>query len=166
MVRTLCGIHTIKDANFFINWLQNFSSIFRFQSKQSQARRSLILRKNEGVLAYPQCFRGNPHLSDATIDAVVQFYCEDGISRVSSNSKDTIQVNKKRVPVRFMEMTVLDAFRIFNERFPDVIARSTFYLLRPRTVKKASPHETCMCIIHENMNLLLTVCICCTLIWM
>ncbi|CAF2736002.1 unnamed protein product, partial [Rotaria sp. Silwood2] len=80
-----------------------------FQSKQSQARRSLILRKNEGVLAYPQCLRGNPHLSDATIDAVVQFYCEDGISRVSSNSKDTIQVNKKRVPVRFMEMTVLDA---------------------------------------------------------
>lgn len=142
----------------------NFSSILRFQSKQSQARRSLILRENQGILAYPQCLRGNRNLSDTTIDAVVQFYCEDGISRVSSNAKDTIQVKKKRVPVRFMEMTILDAFRIFNERFPGVIARSNFYLLRPRTVKIASPHETCMCITHENMNLLLTVCILCMLI--
>jgi hypothetical protein len=45
-----------------------------------------------------------------TIDVVSQFYSEDGISRVSSNSKDVIQINKKPVAVRFMEMTVLDAF--------------------------------------------------------
>jgi hypothetical protein len=95
-----------------------------------------------------------------TVDAVIKFYCEDGISRVSSNSKDTIQINKKPVAVRFLEMTILDAFRIFEERFPGTIKRSTFYSLRPRQVKIATPHETCMCIIHENMDLLLKVCFC------
>ncbi|CAF4623453.1 unnamed protein product [Rotaria socialis] len=126
-----------------------------FNSGQNQARRSLVLRKNGGVLAYSQCLRGNLPLSDATFDAVVKFYCEDDISRVSSNVKDTILINKQPVPVRFMEMTVLDAYRIFNERQSDAVARSTFNSLRPREVKIASPHETCMCTTHENMDLLL-----------
>ena len=133
-------------------------------SKPNQARRSLNLRINQGMLAYPQCLRGNAPLSDATIDSVVKFYCEDGISRVSSNAKDTIQINKKPVAIRFMEMTVLDAYRLFNERFPATVARSTFNNLRPREVKIATPHETCMCIIHENMDLLLKVCLYCTYI--
>ncbi|CAF5073501.1 unnamed protein product, partial [Rotaria socialis] len=41
--------------------------------------------------------------------------------------------------VRFMEMTVLDAYRIFNERQSDAVARSTFNSLRPREVKIALP---------------------------
>lgn len=97
-------------------------------------------------------------LSDDTVNKVFQFYSEDGISRVSSNSKDAIQINKQPVAVRFMEMTVLDAFRIFDDRFPGAVGRSIFYSLRPREVKIAAPHETCMCIIHENMDLLVKVC--------
>ena len=117
------------------------------------------MRTNQGILAYPQCLRGNLSLSDATFDAVVKFYCEDSISRVSSNAKDTILIHKQPVPLRFMEMTVLDAYRLFNERHPGVIARSTFHTLRPREVKIAALHETCMCIFHENMDLLLKVCV-------
>ena len=109
-------------------------------------------------MAYPQCLRGNLPLFDVIFDTVIQFYCEDGISRVSSNPKDTILINKRPVPVRFMEMTVLDAYRIFNERHPGDVARSTFYSLRPREVKISSPHETCMCTIHENMDLMIKVC--------
>jgi hypothetical protein len=138
--------------------------IVRFNSKQNQARRSLVLRETEGALVYPQCLRENPSFSDQTIDAVVKFYLKDGISRVSSNSKDTIQINKKTVAVRFMEISILDAFRIFNERFPDPVGRSTFNSLHLRQLKIASPHETCMCIIHENMDLLLKVCVCYKLI--
>jgi hypothetical protein len=93
------------------------------------------------MLTYPQCLRGNIPLSETMIDAVLKFYCEDGISRVSSNSKDTLKRNGQAIAVRFMEMTILDAYRIFNERFPETVARSTFY----------------MCIIHENMDLLLKV---------
>ncbi len=136
----------------------NIFSFTRFDSNQNQAWRSIVLRRNHGTLAYSQCLRGNVSLSDDTVNKVVQFYSEDGISRVSSNSKDAIQINKQSVPVRFMEITVLDAFRIFDDRFPGIVERSTFYSLRPREVKIAAPHETCMCIIHENMDLLVKVC--------
>ena len=143
-----------------ITYYLNFSFI-RFNSRQNEARRSLILKNNQGILAYPQCLRGNLPLSDETFDAVVKFHSEDSISRMSSNAKDTILINKQPVPIRFMEMTVLDAYQLFNERHPRAIARSTFHSLRPREVKIASPHETCMCIIHENMDLLLKVCVYC-----
>ena len=96
------------------------------------------------MLAYPQCLRGDIPLSDATIDSVAKFYCEDGISQTSSNFKDTIKINGQPVAVRFLKMTVLDTYRIFNERFPRAIARSTFIALRPREVKIAKPHDTCM----------------------
>ena len=56
-----------------------------------------------------------------------------------------------------MERTVLDAFRIFDDRFPGAVGRSTFHSRRPREVKIDAPHETCMCIIHENMDLLVKV---------
>ncbi|CAF1544040.1 unnamed protein product [Adineta ricciae] len=115
-----------------------------FQSKPNQARRSLVLRKNNGILAYPQCLRGNIPLSDSTVDTVLKFYCEDGISRTSSNSKDTIKINGQSVAVRFLEMTVLGAYQIFNERHPGLVARSTFNSLRPREVKTATPHDTCI----------------------
>ncbi len=81
------------------------------------------------MLAYVQYLRGNNPLSDATIDAVVKFYCEDGISRTSSNSKDTIKINGQPVAVHFLEMTVLDAYPIFNERYPGAVVRSTFTAL-------------------------------------
>ncbi|CAF3870776.1 unnamed protein product [Rotaria sp. Silwood1] len=132
----------------------------RFESRPNQARRSLVLRKNNGILAYPQCLRGsNRPLSDSTIDAMVKFYREDGISWTSSNSKDTIKINGQPVAILFLEMTVLDAYQIFNERHPDTVSRSIFNALHPKEVKTATPHDTCMCIIHENMDLLLKVCI-------
>ena len=135
-----------------------FSSI-RFQSKPNQARRSLILLENKGVLAYPQCLGGNIPLSDATLDAMISFNYEDGISRISSDSKDTIKINGKTVAIRFLKMFILDAYRIFIDRLSGAVARSTLNALRPKKVKVAKPHDTCMCIIHENMNLLLMVCI-------
>ncbi|CAF1469541.1 unnamed protein product [Adineta ricciae] len=106
---------------------------YQFQSKVNHARRSLVLRKKRGVLAYPQCLRGsNRALSDSTIDDVVKFYREVGISRTSFNSKGTIKINEESVAVRFLEMTVLDAYQIFNERHPGAVSRSTFNALRAR----------------------------------
>ncbi|CAF4657939.1 unnamed protein product, partial [Rotaria socialis] len=113
--------------------LSSFRLISTFNSKPNQARRLLVLRINNGILAYPQCIRGNNRpLSDSTIDAVVKFYREDGISRTSSNSKDTIKIDGQPVAVRFLEMTLLDAYHIFDERHPGAVARSTFNALRPR----------------------------------
>jgi hypothetical protein len=115
------------------------------------------MRDNDHALVSPQYFRGSKSITAEAITAVIEFYQEDGISRISSNSKDVIHIKKKPVTVRFMETTLLDAFREFNKRNPGVVGRSTFYSLRPRNVKIISPHETCMCIYHKNMQLLLQV---------
>ena len=117
----------------------------------------LILRHNGDVLAVPQYFSGNPPISIDTITTIIDFYLEDGISRISSYSKDTTQINGITLSIRFMKMSVLDAFPLFNERFPGLVGRSTFYSSRPRDVKIVSLHDTCMCITYENMNLLIKV---------
>ena len=122
-------------TKFFNKIISYTSFVIRFESTQHQARQSLILLHNEGVLAVPQYFSGNPPISDDTITTIIDFYREDGISRVSSNSKDTIQINGITVSIRFMEMSVLDAFRLFNERFPGLVGGSTFYSSRLRDVK-------------------------------
>ena len=91
------------------------------------------------------------------VNTVIAFYQEDGISSMSANSKDILRINQKAESVRFMEMTVLDAFRKFVRRNPGLVGSSVFYSPQPRNVKITSPHETCMCIYHENMHLLLKV---------
>ena len=90
--------------------------IFGFHSRPNQTCQSLVLRKSGGVLACPQYLRGNLPLSDSKSDAVVKFYCREGISGTSSNAKDTILINKQPVSVGLMEVTIVDACRVFNER--------------------------------------------------
>ena len=150
-------------SNHHIRW-PSFTwhpSIVKFNSRPNQACWSLVLRKSQGILACSRCSYGNMLLCDATFDAVVKFCCENYVSRTLSNAKDTIPINKQLVPIRLTEMMVLDACRTFNERHPGVVALPTFCACRPREVKIASPHETCACIIHEKMDLLLKVCVCC-----
>jgi hypothetical protein len=112
---------------------------------------------NEHVLICSQCYHGNKSITTEAINAVIEFCQGDGISRISSNSKDAIYIEKKPVTMRFMETTSLDAFHEFNKCNSGVVGCSTFYSLRPRNVKIISPHETCMCIYHENVQLLLQV---------
>ena len=129
----------------------------RFQSTEHHARHAVQLRKNNNVLAFPQYLCGNTAIPEEVINTVTAFYQEDGISRMSANSKDVIRINQKAESVRFMEMTVPDAFRQFDKRNPGLVGLSVFYSLRLRNVKIVSLHETCMCIYHENMHLLLKV---------
>ncbi|CAF1125124.1 unnamed protein product [Adineta ricciae] len=155
---------TIQESNELLSGLKKLYAD-SFNQNQIRLDDRLFFEKNSGILAYPQCLRGtNRALSDSTIDEVVKFYREDGISRILSNSEDTIKIDGQSVAVRFLEMTVLNAYRIFNEQHPGPVARSTFNALRPREVKTATPHDTCICITHENIDLLLKVCAICMLI--
>ena len=129
-----------------------------FESTDHQARQALLLRQHKGILAFPEYSRGNRCLPDTTVTLVKEFYLQDGTSRASSYKKDVIQIRKIAVPVRFMEITIREAFRQFQLDYPMVeIGKSSFHSLRPRQVKILAPHETCMCMFHENMNLVLTV---------
>lgn len=129
-----------------------------FDSTDSQARQAILLRDEKGVLAFPEYSRGNKFLENETIEQIVQFYLEDGISRVSSNTKDVLKIKNELVAVRYMEMTVGEALRKFYAEYPSIqVGKSSFFALRPRQVKLNSPHETCMCQVHENMSLVLQV---------
>ncbi|CAF3774578.1 unnamed protein product [Rotaria sp. Silwood1] len=127
-----------------------------FGSSEHQARQAILLRRERNVLAFPEYSRGNKPLDDDTVQLVVQFYLQDGISRVSSNTKDVLKIKNELVPVRFMEMSIQEALRKFYNEYPNVkVGKSMFYCLKPRQVKISSPHETCICQTHENMSLLL-----------
>ena len=140
-----------------LNWGRTELSQW-FGSTDHQARQAILLRRDQYALAYPEYCRGNKTLAEETIESVVQFYLQDGVSRISSNTKDVLRINGELVPVRFMEMSIREALRKFYEDNPTVnIGKSTFYCLRPRQVKITCPHDTCMCQVHENMNLLLQV---------
>ena len=129
-----------------------------FNSSERQARRSLQIRANKGVLANPEDLRGNKPLDTAVADAVIKFYEEDWISRVSTNKSDVLLIRKQSVAKRFMLLTMGEAFEEFKIKFPQyVIGKSKFFNLRPRYVQPTRFHDTCCCMYHENFDLLLKV---------
>lgn len=129
-----------------------------FNCSEHQARLALLLKKNKGRLAFPEYSNGNKPLSNITINAVTEFYLQDGISRASPRKKDVIYINKEPTPIRYLEITGREAFEQFIYQHPHIsIGRSSFYALRPRQIKITAPIDTCLCIYHENMMLLLKV---------
>ena len=140
-----------------VNWsLIRLSQWFR--SSKHQARQAILLRRERNVLAFPEYPRGSQSLDDGTVQLVVQFYLQDGISRISSNTKDEFKIKNELVAIRFMKMSVLEDLRKVYDDYPNVkVGKSTFYSLRPRQVKIYCPHETCICQTHETMSLLLQV---------
>lgn len=129
-----------------------------FGCSDHHARQANLLRQEKNVLAFPEYSRGNKFLNHNTIELIIQFYSQDGVSRMSSNTKDVLKIKNELVPVRFMEMTIHEALRKFYDDYPMIkVGKSSFYSLRPRQVKLICPHETCMCHTHENMRLLLQV---------
>ncbi|CAF1510324.1 unnamed protein product [Adineta ricciae] len=127
-----------------------------FGCTDHHGRQALLLREEKNVLAFPEYSRGNKFLDQVIIDLIVEFYLQDGISRMSSNTKDVIKIKTELVTLRFMEMTVSEALRKFYEDYPMIkVGKSSFFSLRPRQVKLHCPHDTCMCHVHENMSLAL-----------
>jgi len=129
-----------------------------FNSSDHEARQAILLRREKGLLFFPEYSRGNKFLDDDTIHLVVQFYLQDGISRASPNKKDVLKIKNELVAVRFLEMSIQEALRKFYSDNPTIkIGKSSFYSLRPRQVKISAPHQTCMCQYHENMDLVIQV---------
>ena len=129
-----------------------------FDSSQRQARQSREIRLTKGVLASPEEMRGNQPLDPAIIRAVVQFYEQDWISRVSPNKADVILIRKQSTAKRFMLLTIGEGFEKFKNDYPQYpIGRSKFFNLRPRHVYPMTLHDTCCCIYHENFDLVLKV---------
>ena len=133
-----------------------------FGCNEWQARKALEIRDSFGMLAKPTNFSGNHPVDPLVIDEVELFYQDDTISRQSSNKKEVLHVKGQIIPIRYMSMTVGQAYILFLKKIQDIdplnfISKTVFYSLRPKWVKILKPHDTCACIYHENFDFLIQV---------
>lgn len=100
--------------------------------------------------------------NDHGVQLVLEFYERDNISCQAPGRKDVKSMRdatgkKQYVPKRHMIMTVLEAYALFKQEYPDVpIKKSKFYNLRPAHVLLSTemPHNVCVCKYHANINFL------------
>lgn len=131
-----------------------------FGGSEHQARQSIKLRTTGGVFSKPEDQRGNKSLDEQTEVAVHNFYISDEVSRETSYKKQVIHPppSRKPVPLRFLHSNIGETFQQFKLKYPNMeISRSKFFSLRPVWVREQTTHESCMCIYHENADLVLQV---------
>jgi hypothetical protein len=129
-----------------------------FDGSEHHARQSIELRTTNGVLSHSEDRRGNKPLDSQIELTVYNFYTSDEISRETSYKKEVIHPPPSRtpIPLRFLHLTIGETFEQFKMKYPNLeIGRSKFFSLRPVWVRERTPHESCLCIYHENADLLL-----------
>ncbi|CAF1585220.1 unnamed protein product, partial [Didymodactylos carnosus] len=146
------------------NWSRRAIASF-FPVTQWQARISIDLRLDDGILAKYENTQDRGKITAETIAKVLDFFEDDTISRVSPNVKDVIQIkdeygNKHPKQCRFMLISLTEAFENFKEKYSEddsiKIGHSKFCQLLPKWIKQQIKHNSCLCVYHENYRLLLT----------
>lgn len=101
-------------------------------------------------------------LSEEIIRKVKDFYLRDDISRMCPGKKETISVKtptgRETHQKRFLVMNIGEAYATFVSENPEAaIGKTKFHELRPKYVLPSGEkdHEVCMCIYHENIDMLL-----------
>ncbi len=130
-----------------------------FECTSHQGRMAVLQRTKYADLSKPIDRRGNKPFDHNVAQVIEDFYLTDEISCQSSNTKDTrTPKDHGTVVIRYMTMSIGETYELFKIRYPDIkVSRSKFHSLRPSWVRKDCPHQVCMCIQHQNIDLLLTV---------
>lgn len=89
--------------------------------------------------------------------SVVEFLTRDENSRLLPGKKDTVSQYKVRVQRRVLTKSLKELYKEYKEGIEQPISYRQFVRLRPFyiTEPKASDRNTCACIDHENVKLLL-----------
>lgn len=148
---------TLSPENWGRLQIENF-----FFCNEWQARRALEIRGSFGILATPTNFSGNPRINPLLVDEIQTFYQDDIISRQTSNKKEVMHVKKQPIPIRFMNMTVGQAYAVFLKKLKErksleSVSKTVFYSLKPKWVKILTPHDVCAWIYHGNFDFLIQV---------
>ena len=141
------------------DWGHNHISNW-FGGIQHQACNSIKLRISSGILSYPEHRRGNKSLDNQIELLVKKFYTSDEINSEISYKKLVIRPPPSRNPIAlpFLHMTIGETFEQFKLKYPGIeISGVKILSLRPAWVREKTLHETCVCIYHENADLLLQV---------
>lgn len=130
-----------------------------FHCTSHQARAAILQRRQFGDFSKPVDRRGNKQCDPNVAQIIQDYYLDDEISRQSSNTKDTRKPKGAgTVVIRYMTMSIGETFELFKTKYPNIkVSRSKFYSLHPTWVREDSPHEVCMCIHHQNVDLILSV---------
>jgi hypothetical protein len=130
-----------------------------FHCTSHQARTAVFQRTAHGDFSEPVDNRGNKSFDTNVAQVIQDFYVDDEISRQSPNTKDTrTPKDIGTVVIRYMTMSIGETFELFKSKYPNVkVSRSKFHALRPSWVREDCPHQVCMCIHHQNIDLLLAV---------
>ncbi|CAM4848043.1 unnamed protein product [Rotaria magnacalcarata] len=121
-----------------------------------------VLAQTVGILPRKDHQRTTRKLSSTTQNSIVSFYCRDDISYQMPGKRDTIVVNdngqKTTYQKRILLYTIREAYELFLAENPGIsLGRTVFADVRPKyvVVKSSMAHRVCVCIYHENVNLLL-----------
>ncbi|CAF3890887.1 unnamed protein product [Rotaria sp. Silwood1] len=92
-----------------------------FNCNQWQARKALELRESFGFLAKVTHFAGNFPIDPEIVKEIKNFYQDDGVTRQTSNKKEVIHVNKQSIPIRYMSLTVAQAYTLFIQKLTNTM---------------------------------------------
>ena len=95
-------------------------------------------------------------ISTEVQEQIRDFYLSPSVSRVSPNKKDVITIDGEKCQVHVMNMTLKEAFDLFNLKHPGIkVGLSSFKALKPKQVKivKETSHRSCLCQICCNLAL-------------
>ncbi|CAF4388945.1 unnamed protein product, partial [Rotaria magnacalcarata] len=129
-----------------------------FSGTCHQARSAILQRTGDSDLSKRVDGRGKKRFDFTTAQFIQDFYLDDEISRQSSYTKDTRKPKGiGTVVIRYMTMSIGETYELFKRKYPNLkVNRSKFHSLRPSWVREHTPHQVCMCIQHQNVELLLT----------
>lgn len=151
-------ILTLVPQSWSIKQTVNF-----FDTTEYLAKKARNVLENYGVLGSVDKRRGH-RLSEDVVTKVKEFYYDDEISRISSNTKDCVSVpsehGKRELKTkRLILHNLKDVYLFFKEQNPnDKIGFTKFCELRPKecvTVNSRGIHSVCVCTYHQNVKLMM-----------
>ncbi|CAF1275201.1 unnamed protein product [Rotaria sordida] len=121
------------------------------------------MAQSVGLLPIPTAPRVSRSLPLAVKNAILHFYERDDISYQMPGKRDTIVVKeqdgtRKTYQKSILLFNVREAHQMFLQDNPGIdVSRSVFAQLRPPyvMVKSSMPHRVCVCLYHQNVNLLI-----------
>jgi hypothetical protein len=98
-----------------------------------------------------------PKVSQADRNVVRQFFLSDEVSCGTPGKSQFISMRtesgkKEDIQLRYMAMTLSEAYNLFKEEHGKLVSTGFFCELRPKYVKLVgdTPHNVCACRLHED----------------
>jgi hypothetical protein len=120
------------------------------------------LVKERGILCTGNPKRGKT-LPQETVNRVISFFNDPGVSREMPGVKDYVSVNENGKRTHKQKRLILgnlkEIFCNFKEKYPgDTVSFSKFAELRPKECVLAGAsgtHTVCVCLVHQNVKLMI-----------